>query len=154
MGGTSRSANTNTTTNTQDISNETIGIEDTELAVVAGEGASVQVVTTDLGAVDAARDIAESGIGVAGEALHVNADVVSQSLDFSNDFGEAAFDFARHESEQAALTSQSAIATLSGAVQKVADASRSDSTETFRRIALYAAIALGLVGAIYVFRRG
>lgn len=203
MGGKSKSssANTQQTTNTQNISNETIGVEGNELAVVAGDSSSVQITTTDHGAVDAAADIADSSIGLAGEALQVNADVVESALDFSDDFGgraldtvdnalgtvergldesldfgagvvsdslafsrdnltesldfgKASLEFAQSESEANRTAQGQALSTLSSAITRVADASRSDTTETFRRIVLYGAIALGLVGAVYAYRRG
>jgi hypothetical protein len=131
------------TTTTQEIETTTVALEDIAgIGVAAGGDIEFNGTFTDHGAVQGAVAIAD------------------RSFDFANEFGSEAFyfgdnalGFARDVNAQAANATQSAVNSLSGAIQKVGDASRSDTTETFRRVALYGAIAIAVIFAARAFTR-
>jgi hypothetical protein len=133
------------TTNTQEIKTTTVGIEDSDNAIVGGAG-DISLVYSDMGAIDAASDIADSAIGLGGEAIQLTGRTTEASLDFARDFGGDALEAVQANTSQA-------INTLGTAITQAADASRSDTTETFRRITLYAAIAVTVIFVAMQFRK-
>lgn len=133
FGGTrSNTSTAQTSTNTQRTQSlENVG---TNVSDIEGDVEFNQQVT-DQGAIQGAVDI-------AGRALQT----VEHTADES-------FGFARDVSTQSNQVSRAAVDTLSSAITRVGDATRSDTTETFRRVALYAAIAVAVIfGARYLRR--
>lgn len=120
------SEETTITETTQEIDTTTIGIEDANFAIGAGR----DVTLTDPGLV-----------AFGGEALETVENV-----------SERAFEFGSQESDRAMAASQAALGTLGQAITQVSDASRSDTTDTFRRIAIPAIIGISLVFVVIAFR--
>ena len=136
-----RSSSASTTQNVQDIDTQQVesGIG------VSGTGNLVSVMTTDAGAVDSAFDFADS---FGGRALETIQQTSRQAFDFSGEFGADAL-------EANSLVTRQAIGELGNAITRVGDATRSDTTETFRRVALYGAIAAAIiVVGLAIARRG
>ena len=96
------------------------------------------------------QDIDTEQVSAEGEGnLVLNAD---GPIHFApTDLGavDSAFDFAEQIGvravETVASSQERSQKALTDAIGKVADASRSDTTETFRRVALYAAIAVAVI---------
>lgn len=177
MGSKSKKVTSSVTTQTQDIDTTSIGIEDSEGAIVNTGSGDVTTIhqTTDHGALDAARDIADSALGTAAEgiqegrklgesaldfagefgteALRVAESGVTHALDFGLDVSRDALGFASQQAEKAQLSNEAALASLSSAIDKVGSFTRSDNTEAFTEIAKYIAIAIAVIGGAMFFAR-
>ena len=144
-----RSSSASTTQNVQDIDTQQIdaagGVGIGLSGVELGVGSNLAVNLTDAGAVDSAFDFADS---FGGKALDTIGRTTQASLDFAGDFGSDAIESNRE-------ITQNAISQLGAAITRVGDATRSDTTETFRRVALYGAIAAAvIVVGLAIARRG
>jgi len=136
-----RSSSASTTTSVQDIDTQQVegGIG------VSGTGNLVSVMETDQGAVDSAFDFADS---FGDKALQTVQQTTRNAFDFSGEFGSDAL-------EANSMVTRQAISELGSAITKVGDATRSDTTETFRKVALYGAIAAAvIVIGLAIARRG
>lgn len=145
MGRSSSSSTTSQeTTNVQDIDTQQVSA-DGGIGVGASGGGVVNLSLTDAGAVDSAFDFADS---FGGRALDTVGKTTVATLDFAGDFGSDAI-------EANTQVTRDAIAELGSAITRVGDATRSDTTESFRRIALYAAVATAVIFiAIALRKRG
>jgi hypothetical protein len=144
-----RSSSASTTSNVQDIDTQQIeaagGVGIGLSGVELGMGSSLALNLTDEGAVDSAFDFADS---FGGKALETVQQTSRQAFDFSGEFGADAL-------EANSMVTRQAIGELGSAITKVGDATRSDTTETFRRVALYGAIAAAvIVVGLAIARRG
>ncbi len=135
MGGKSKTVNSQTTT--QDIDTTSVGLQDIDgVGVAAGGDVEFNQTVTDLGAIQGAFDFAES------------------SLDFAGEFGDDAFDFANDIAKQSGENVQFALATSADAIQKVGDATRSDTSQALVQLGKFAALAVAAVFAFRSFSRG
>jgi hypothetical protein len=159
----SKSATTNnnvqTTTNTQTTSNTQIDNSRTLDGVeghVIDAGGSVSIISTDQGAIEAGRRIGEAALDTVGETSIHAIDALTAANDRSLDFGDAVvemgFSFAGDALKTQAETTASGFGTLAGAIDKAAQATRSDSADTLQKIAKWGGIAIAAiaVGAIII----
>jgi len=182
MGGKSKSstssATTQTTTNTQNVQSSSVGLEDVEFGVVGGGDVSVTQISTDAGALEAAKSIArdaygsaervaaegldtgrrlgeaaldtvgetvEGAFGVSKEALGSLERGLSEALDFGGDVTSGALAFGRDALKATQETTQGAVAELGSAIERAAQATRSDTADTLQTLGKYGAIAMVVV---------
>lgn len=170
-------SNSNNTT-TQIDQSRSADLDHIEGIGVAGNNGPVSVtqISTDQGAVMAGQKIAEAGLNFGREigqgaldtvgetsihAIDASVKANDRSLDFGEALSENAFSFggkaieAVNDTAAKAIDAQAATTgkgfdSLSSAIDKAAQATRSDSADTLQKIAKYGAIALGVivVGAV------
>ena len=128
MGGRSRTSSA--TTSTQDIDTTNVGLQETSGIGVAGGGdVTVDIETTDLGAIQGA-------------------------FDFTQDFSEDAFNFAGDVARNAGRLSERAIETSQAAVATVATGGQSDIQKIDQKTIGFALAALVAILVLpQVFRR-
>lgn len=165
FGGKSRSSTSSqqTTTNVQDIDTTTIGLEDSAGAIAGGRDVSVTQISTDQGSVEAGRKVAAASLDFAGEfgtasvkrAFDFGSDALgtvqtglSDVLDFGGDITKRALDVTAKQSAETTKT-------LSGAIERAAAATRSDTSEGLQKIVMVVAIAgvLGVIAFAFIRRR-
>lgn len=137
MGGSSKSTSTasQTTNNNQQIQTTTTSLEDVAFGIAGNEGdVSVTQVTTDHGAIAAARDIGSSAFDFAGE--------------FASELSGEAFAFGGRALDAVSKTSEESTRTLAGAIEQAGAQTRSDVASTFNQLGKYGAIAFVIVGGI------
>jgi hypothetical protein len=159
MGGKSQSSTAQTTsqqtTNTQTVNTSTVGLDNVETGVV-GSNNTITQISTDQGAVEAGRAIGERALDVVGEtaegAFGVATDAlgtVERGLDASLDFGTGvvgdAFSFGEKAIAAQAATSQQTATVLSGAIERAAQATRTDSADTLQKIGKYGTVAVVVI---------
>lgn len=119
-----RSSSASTTT--QNVTNT----QDIETETVSTEGSNNLVLNAD-----GAIHFAPTDLGA-----------VDHAFDFADNIGTRALQTIASSQEQTQKT-------LASAITKVADATRSDTSETLRRLGLYAAIAVGVIFVAMQFRK-
>lgn len=113
-------------------------------------------------AFDFSRDNLKESLDFGGDALDLADTAVDRSLDFGTDviggtksIIEKALDLSARAADASNEAQGKALSALGSGITQVSDASRSDTTDAFRRIILYVAIAGGLAGVAYfAFRKG
>lgn len=141
MGSRSRTSTESHVQNTQDIRTENTD-ESLNLAA-GGVAARGDVHITDGGIARDSLDFANEVVRSNVDALQVGQQIGRSALDFAGETNQDAYDFAAQQSEASRST-----------LALVADATRSDTTETFRRVALYGAVAVTLIFVAMQFRKG
>lgn len=182
MGGFNKSqssnANTQKTTNTQQITTTNANADASGAGAIGASGGSqvsVTNVTSDLGALRTASDIAHDALGssanVAQAGLDTGRKLGESSLDFANEFGNNAINAVEHSTETGlhsaldygtgitsgafdlvgkALSGQAKSNTdtasiLGGAITSAANASRTDSSQNIDNLIKYGSIAAGVI---------
>jgi len=102
-----RSRQTQSTTN--DVTN--LNVQDTEGVTVVGS--SNTITTTDFGAIDAARDFANSALDVGVEALRLGSDTADRTIDFAGRSIADAYSYGRDAIDSNVDVSRNAIAEIS-----------------------------------------
>lgn len=144
MGRSSSASSTASTVNeSQQIETRQISTEGEGNITLNAEGGSVNFQPTDLGAVDHAFDFADR---FGTQALTTIDRTTSHTLDFAGDIASDALAANQHVTD-------STVSTLGNAISAVANATRSDTTETFRKVALYAAVAVAVIFVAMALRK-
>lgn len=145
MSGGSKSRSSSTQNTSTTITSRDTAIEDVDgTAIVGGEG---DISVLDGGAIEDAFYFAEN-VGAA------SLDAVRDTTDDALDFGRASLVAVGAAGEQAASQSAAALNTLSGAIDRVANASRSDASQTLNNIVRYGALTVAGIAAAYLLTRG
>lgn len=140
-----RSSSSSTTQNVQDIDTNQVNAEGGIGLGLQGDQNLINLQVTDAGAVDSAFDFADR---FGTQALSTVGKTTEAAYDFAGDFASDAI-------EANSDITRNAISQLGSAITRVGDATRSDTTETFRRVALYGAIAaVAIVIGLAIARRG
>lgn len=167
----SSTSTTQQTFNTQDIDTTTVGLEEIgEDAIALGQvGGDVQVtqISTDAGSLEVGRRIGEASLDFAGEFGDSAFDFGDDALSTVERGIDASYDFASGVSSDAfstvddtvggafatvgqtvsdalkstTQTTQATVSELGRAINKAADASRSDSSQSLQKIVMYVSIA-------------
>lgn len=133
----SRSRSSTSSSSAQTTENRQIGVSDVTGFGIATESGDVEInqQTTDFGAIQGAVDIAGG------------------ALDLTGEFADEAFAFARDIGSQSVQTAQKALDTTGQAIVTVGNATRSDTSETLRKLGLYAAIAAAIIFGARAFTK-
>lgn len=182
MGGSSKAststANNQQTTNTQQINTATTSSEvsgDNSIGATGGRDVTVTNITTDQGAINAAKDIAYNSLGTAENVAQAGLDTGRQigqsSLDFAGEFGDRALALAQSSTSEGlhsaldygtgvtagafdligsalkgAFASEADTSTTLGkAITDAANASRTDSSQNIDNLIKYGSIAAAVV---------